>query len=224
MINSYKEYLNLLKEGLITTHRISKYRIIIDNFLIDYKYNIKINDNDTFSLELYEKDIDFYISLLSLINNLGYYPSYIWVSREKKNSFKYDFDVMKKEIKNEKFKNIKLLLEAKFDIEIENIPKQIYHIFMMKYENKIFKNGLIPKSRMRKTYHPDRCYFTYSKIESENLINEFKFIDKVNNIDEKYDILIVNTSEIDDIKFYNDPNSVGFYTYDNISPEYLEKI
>ncbi len=221
MIKDYQEYLYLIEEGLITTHRISKHRNIVDNFLIDYKHKLDINDNDTFSIELYEKDIEFYKSLISLINTLGYFPSYIIVFRKKsKNSFKYDFSIIEKEIKNINFYKLFIMFEAKFDIEIENIGDIIYHIYPIKYKDKILKNGIIPKSRMRKLYHPERCYFTYSKVESEKLVKEFEFIDKINNIENDYGIVSVDTNKlIKNTKFYNDPNSVGFYTYDNI-PSY----
>lgn len=222
MINNYDEYLYLLKEGLIMTHRISKYRNILDNFLIDYDYDLKISENDTFTLKLYEKDIDFYKPLFSIINNLGYFPSNIIINRNKK-SFKYDFEIIKKEIKNTNFDNIIITLEAKFDIEIENVPDEIYHIYAKKYKDKIFKNGLIPKSRMRKSYHPERCYFTYTRIEGKNLIDKFKFVDKLYNINNEYDIMVINTKELNDVKFYNDPNSIGFYIYDNISPKNIIK-
>jgi len=225
MIDNYQKYLQLIDDGSITMHRISKHKNILDNFLDNFKHKFNIAENDTFTLELYEKDINFYESLISLINILGYFPSYLTIyNNNNKKSQGYDFNIIKKEIDHINFNKIIIKSEAKFDIEIENIPDKIYHIYIKKYENKILKNGIIPKSRMRKIYHPERCYFTFSYVESINLIKEFAYIDKLNNIDNNYGIISVNTDKLNDVKFYNDPNSIGFYTYDNISPLFIKKL
>ena len=238
MINTYEEYLNLIKEGLIITHRISKYRHLIENYLdrnnIKFKLDVN-NTNDTFKLTLYEKEINSYESILSLINNIGYFPSSIKVyntvpnkNTEKFINYIYDFNKIKKEIRKINFIKLTLSCEALFDYEVLNLPHVIYHVYPTKYKDKILNIGLIPKSRMRKSYHPERCYFTYSIIDANNLIKEFQLNDIKNNLELiDYSILKIDSSDMKnktndkDIKFFIDPNSVGFYTYDNINPSFF---
>ncbi len=238
MINTYEEYVNLIREGLIITHRISKYKHLIENYLDrnNIKFEIDVNStNDTFKLTLYEKELNSYESIISLINNIGYFPSSIKVFRniedsnnEKYQNFKYNFDTIKDEINNEKFIKLTLSCEALFDYEVLNLPPIIYHIYPSKYLDKILNIGLIPKSRIRKSYHPERCYFTYSIIDANNLIKEFQLNDIKDNIGPiNYSILKIDSSDMKnktndkDIKFFIDPNSVGFYTYDNINPSFI---
>ena len=85
----YKEYLRLIKEGLIFTHNIEKYQnnLTIElnsigvnhdiNILSKYIYDLNILNSNKLTDELLKYIIDINQNLL------GYYPSYMWITNKK---------------------------------------------------------------------------------------------------------------------------------------------
>ena len=66
---------------------------------------------------------------------------------------------------------IKLRFEAKFDEEVvENTPSILYHITPTQNTNKILSIGLVPKSRSKASYHPDRVYLSKDLKDIEHLV------------------------------------------------------
>jgi len=119
---------------------------------------------------------------------------------------------------------IKLRFEAKFDEEIiEKIPKILYHITPTQNVDKILKIGLVPKSRSKASYHPDRVYLSKGLEDIENLGEMFYQKTGIKN----WTILKINTDLVpgDYLRLYTDPNyTSGFYTLNNIPPQAIEKI
>ena len=119
---------------------------------------------------------------------------------------------------------IKLRFEAKFDEEVvENIPSILYHITPTQNVNKILNIGLVPKSRSKASYHPDRVYLSKDLEDIENLGEMFYQKTGIKN----WTILKIETDIIpgDYLKLYTDPNyKQGYYTLNNIPPQAIEKV
>jgi hypothetical protein len=119
---------------------------------------------------------------------------------------------------------IKLRFEAKFDEEIvENIPSILYHITPTQNVNKILNIGLVPKSRSKASYHPDRVYLSKDLEDIEDLGEMFYQKTGIKN----WTILKIETDMVPGgyLKLYTDPNyKLGYYTLNNIPPQAIEKI
>ncbi len=224
MIYNYNNYIELIKEGLISTHNIQKYYGSLEiqlksigvnveiNIISKFIYDLKILNTNKLSNEKLEHIININQNLL------GYYPSYMWIENDfGKNSFPFD----KKYLSNKSL-SITIRFESKYDDNLYkndiDIPEFAFHLSPEKNKNKIIKNGLYPKSYNRKTKHPDRIYFFYDINDYEFILKDLKFNDNI-----KYILYKVKLSDNNII--HTDPNYLkGFYTYDNISPLNIEII
>ena len=112
--------------------------------------------------------------------------------------------------------NAFLQYEAKFNIEINKLPKILYHLTVFDNLNKILKIGLIPKSSEYIFNYKDRIYFSEN---IDSLINLAKQKAKTKNIKE-FAVLQIETSSLQiGIRFFHDPNfQDGMYTLENIAP------
>lgn len=229
MIYDYKEYIRLIKEGLIFTHNIEKYQNSLDIQLssIGVKHNINIISKFVYDLEIlnpFELSVELLKYVIDINQNLlGYYPSYVWViNKIGKNGFIFD----EKYLSNE-FLNIKIRFESKYEDGLYKndleIPEYAYHISPKEKRIKILSDGLCPKSYNRKTKHPDRLYLFYDLKDYDNLLKGLIFNDQMKGLDREYDTykIKMNRSMI----IHSDPNyDRGFYTYDNISPRDIKLI
>ena len=223
MIYTYNKYIEYIKEGLIFTHNIEKYYGSLDIELnsIGIRYIIDIQSKFLYDLTLFDTcNIDngrlkYVIDLNQ--NLLGYYPSFIWVKNKIGwNGFKFDIKYL-----NNKYKEIKIRFESKYDNGIykndTNVPKISYHLSPSKNRERISDIGLYPKSGSRKTYHMDRIYLFYDLVNYSQLLKSLKYTDN-NKYYDLYEIELDNNYII-----HTDPNYInGFYTYDNIRPEYIK--
>jgi hypothetical protein len=225
-IITYNDFVNLIKEGLIKTYNIEKYKSSLEIELnsIGIKYNLNILSKYIFELEimnsssLENKKLEFILSIIK--NILGYYPSYIWIE----NDFGLNFFKFKTFYLNNRYKYIKIRFESKYEDGLYyntlDVPKICYHLSPTKNRNKILKLGLYPKSGQRKTYHPDRIYLFYNHNDFNCLLDMLKLTD-IDNFE--YDLYEISLD--DKFIIHSDPNyDKGFYTYDNISPEKIKLI
>lgn len=209
LLELYKEEYDLnIREGLTKTTNIGKSINIIQNQYPNVKV-IKNKENNTFILT--NIDQSFLPPILKLINNLGWFPS--WVNSPFYNG-KY-------------FKGVeinytsKIRFEAKYDENVENIPTLLYHISPSENTPKIYKKGLSPKSRSKASYHPDRVYLLKDSSQAEELADLF-YQKTGQNI---WDLLEINTTLIpgEYLKLYKDPNyDNGYYTLNNIPPQAIK--
>lgn len=228
MIVEYKEYIELIKEGLIRTHNIIKSKMSLTQELciIGIKYDIDIESKLKFSLTLFETNkfddrmTQYIVNYVQ--NQLGYNPSFIYVENNiGVNGFKFD----KKYLSN-KYKSIKIVFEAKYDDGLYKndivVPKIMYHLSPVDNESKIKNNGLCVKNGNRRTLHPHRTYLFYNLEDYQDLLNSLKYNDSVNNINRNYNLYEI---EMNDNIIHTDPNYVsGVYTYDSFHPEFLKII
>lgn len=220
LLELYKEEYNLnLKEGLIKTTNIDKTLNILkkqfgDNFKFYKDNNSFIASSKETKSEEAKTEVD---GLLKLTNNLGWFPSWI-------HSGMYHGKWNKKAIGGSNY--FEITFEAKYDEEIvENIPEYVYHVTPSQNVEKILKFGLVPKSRSKASYHPERVYLlTKIGLGTARDLAEM-FAQKTGILN--WSLLKIDTSLIpgDYIRLYKDPNfSKGSYTLNNIPPQAIEKI
>jgi hypothetical protein len=233
-IYNYNDFILSIKEGLIYTNNIEKYKNSIINSLSPLGFNFDINIIDKFKFDINVKNIEINIDLfISIVNNYGYYPSsfILYLKNGMWNRFKYDLNLLKSKINEFDNKDhISIRFESKYNDGLYksdlDVPDYLYHITKDINISNIIKNGLIPKSKNRLSTHPDRIHFCYEIDDCYNLIKRFKLSDKLNGDDFNYTIVKVNCVDIKDkIILHTDPNFLeGCFTYDNIDAKFLELI
>jgi hypothetical protein len=246
----FEQYKNefLIYEGLITTHPLSSVETILR-----HKYSINIyKEKNYFNLKfLFDIDLGKALiklkEILQLTNNLGWFPATMdaydikgnykhlnW-DTDREQYYKKAWEPEKEDFKNfkylitHKYTNIVFVFEAIRDIK-DTYGKYLYHATEVKNLDNILKEGLIPKTRSKKSYHPDRIYL--SKIPEDlykymvDVHKDSKLrAKKVKDITKRFVILQIDTTKI---KFYleifKDVNFVnkGWYTLNNIPPYSLK--
>ena len=224
---SYRKYINLLKEGLITSHDITRYKSIITTKLdqLNVKYDMDVIDRLEFDLTLYNPIED----IIDIINHdsltIGYYPSYCWITLNNgmKNNFKWS-----KFKYSSKISILKIKYESKYEEgEYKNTvicPDILYHLTWQDNKISILKKGIYPKSKNRRSDHPSRIYLFDN---SENYLPILKFLKISDNMDDIYKdyMLIKIDCSKDKLILHTDPRyRMGWFTYDNINPLNIEII
>ena len=224
-IKTYNIYESEFKiyEGLILSHPLYKVvKILKNNFNItninhnDNKFNLQFVFNSNYLNAKNELD-----NLLKVTNNLGWFPSYM-SSFTNKNFKESVFSLNNfKEFIIYEFNNINFSFEAKYDILLDKYPTILYHVCDAKYVNKILKYGLIPKSRSKKSFHPERVYL------AKTLENAYEIATIFNKegSNKEWAIIEVDTSTIQEyLKLFKDPIYLdkGYFTLNNITPYCLK--
>lgn len=207
-LNIYN-YSKEVYEGILWTIEVNKAIDIIKRKFQEL-HLVKIEDLTSIYIEGSFEALSKYVPLF---NNLGYFVS----------KYTTDNDFWDHKIVNEKDKPLALYLEPKFDAEIVNIPKVLYHATYYKKKNKILKGGLFPKSNNKKSMHPDRIYIT-DDIDVAKHFGAFLFKDSTYK--DPYIIFKIDTTKVDNMIMFRDVNleANGFYTVTNIKPEALSII
>jgi hypothetical protein len=217
-VKDYREFLQI-EEGLITTYPMDffskKVKMLISGKGI--KASIRVEKlTNSLVLNLASCTLDFLKILEKTSDQNGYFISLIVI--EEKYYKKID------EVKLDKGAPVEVHFESKFDKEVKDIPDTLYHVTLSKNLEKIRKIGLVPKSKMKQTYHLDRIYLAFTIEGAKAIENEFKGIDN-----SKYVILKISTKGLN-VKFMKDPNAtlfsgevLGIYTHENISSEFIKE-
>jgi len=194
------------------------------------KCNVFKNDNKI-ELEIFNfnelKVIDSMLLYLDslFIDRNGWFPSKmkLFDLDNIDNTLKYDEDYLID--KYHLLNKIIITYEAKYDV-VTNTPKTLYHLSIKEHKDKIIKNGLIPKTKNKRTIHLDRIYLCSVPEDCYNLIFNMKYdYDKRKNLNNKdkintdWIIYEIDAKNID--KLYKDPNYIdkGYYVVDNINPK-----
>jgi hypothetical protein len=214
LLEVYKEEYELnLQEGLIKTNNIGKTLNILEK-----KYSSKFiftRSKNSFYIKTFSTNVNALLNgIIKDANTLGWFPSFM---ETEKYTGKWDKKYFKEG-------EIKLRFEAKFDEEVvENIPSILYHITPTQNADKILSIGLVPKSRSKASYHPDRVYLSKDLKDIKNLGEMFYQKTGIKN----WTILKIKIDMIpgDYLKLYTDPNyKQGYYTLNNIPPQAIEKV
>jgi len=199
LYNKYKPYY----EGLINTCDAEKTKRILTKRFPELI--IKIEDNGELFIQGFIKFINNYIPL---INNLGYFISTLtldghnWIEEFNNNDY-----------------ILALLLEPKYDIKLDKIPNILYHTSIDKYTKSIEKIGLIPKSKIKLSNHPDRIYVTIN-LSQAKLFANYHLNNNENPIIWKINTLGLNLTLFKDLNF----TPGGYYLLGNIPPSNLKKV
>lgn len=218
-MNSIVDLYNiLLSEGLIKSikptqaTRLLKRNFPDTDFILD---NGNMGDREIrcYTHSPSKQTID---KLLQFINNLGWFPSMIkiidkltGVSEE----YPYSYSYVTAAFENLYNFNLVFLFEMKFDKLIE-VPKYLYHLAPNDRIPKILKIGLVPKTRIKLSVHPDRIYLAFNEKGLDILEPQFMRIES-----KLFTRLQIDTSKLPkDFKLYTDPNfrNYGGYTLSNI--------
>jgi hypothetical protein len=114
--------------------------------------------------------------------------------------------------------DLTISIEPTFDTKVDFDGEYLYHATDKKNLNKILSIGLIPKSKNTRSFYPERVYL------SPNLeyMNSIKY---QLNTDKPAEYVFLKIKNYDTLSLYKDVRfKGGFYTYDSISPDYIEII
>ena len=205
-----------LKEGLIKTTNLGKTLNILKNKFPNIKW--KGEYDNTLNLES-DGDVDWYV-LFKYINNLGWFGSII--SFEDNNGRNVENIKFNEKYLNKPLTWVSIIFEAKYDFKVEKISSKLYHVAPLQNYPKIEMKGLIPKSRSKASYHPERVYVTPTPEEAEYLIPMFYQKSGI----KEWVLIEIDTSYVKSyLQLYEDPNyGGGYYTLNNIPPISLNKI
>lgn len=226
IVHSFYRYYDMINEGLTKTIPFN----VVKKKMIEYgvgKDEIFImgKDRGTELIKIFvkaNKRKGFYNDMIKRMENLfgwfllGYLEDFEPVDtniEQVKKYLEYNIEMIKQEYPEETNLDIgTLVFEPKFS-QKESIPRTLYHITDKKVLNKIEKQGLVPRSMRKLTYHPDRIYFLKNKRDAKSLLDHKDFA-----IDEPV-LLTIDTKGLD-IKLMKDPNMLdAVYTQDNIPPK-----
>jgi hypothetical protein len=163
---------------------------------------------------------------LTTMNNLGWFPaSYGDPLGEVYERFnEHEFI---KYASNPSNLPVNVWFEAKYDLgySLNAMPDVLYHAAPVKFESKIDKIGLCPKSMSQLHTQMDRVYLALSPDSVQQLVRNPEF----HSTDDEfviYQVAVKALSKKYVFDLYNDPayRGEGVYTYSNVPPEYLTKV
>ena len=242
IIKNFKDYMDSLNEGLITTydgekaieHLVNTLRIL--NFDVSGSFangKIRFNIND-FNHIADSKLDDFFDTISSImVNTFGWFPSSMDIT--KINSIKNLKPYNESELKLHKgdISDVIIEFDSKFDEVITEHFGKLYHLSIKEYQKKILKYGLSPRSKSKLSSHIDRVYLCSSLLDCKSLIPQMKLhyseekdvnLYRLGNKKWRKNIewIIFEIDNTSNIKLYKDTRYVnGYYTMDNISPDII---
>lgn len=207
----------LFKEGLIKTYpfdfavqRLGKYG------------SVKLISNKIY-LGLKKEYFNKIEGLVKYLNTLGYFAATFKVlskDREVSPDNYKNFDDIKDVFSViDNAQQVWVEIEAKYDDSTEDAQSFFYHLTSKNALDKIKKQGLVPRSKSKKSYHQDRIYIVDNLKGLKQLLIQFSEIEGKELSD--YVVLKIDYNLTSKPKIYNDPNflSLGYYVVDNIPPE-----
>ena len=243
IIKYYKDYIDYINEGLIKTYPGDKISKNLTNSLIGsgLNFNVQFLKNDNkIKLTIYffnsipSSSLEDLFDIIDsvVVNKGGWFPSQMNIENINGMNNQMRYNLNNLYLNHSQYNNVEITYESKFDETIVEIPDRLYHLSISEYENKIFKHGLVPKSKDKLTSHLDRVYLCSSIEDCKMLISRMKLYynnEKIFNVYNKQKRMYnKNTKpvifEIDNSdkfinKLYKDPNyEGGFYILENIPP------
>lgn len=150
--------------------------------------------------------------LLNLIDSSGYF---IATAGAFENKIK-DKSKIKDYVLNSD--DISISIEPNFDTKVDFDGEYLYHTTDKKNLDKILSVGLIPKSKNTRSFYPERVYLSPS----------LEYMDSIKyqlNTNKPAEYVFLKIKNYDGLSLYKDVRfKGGFYTFDSISPKYIEVI
>lgn len=228
----YRKYFNepkkeLISEGLILTHPMTKSIKIIES----NGFDVVLVDDDRYRNRFFVEITDLSDSdkLFKIANNLGWFCSQI------RGAGKYGADDVKYTATNlrryfEKYDELMLLFEPKYDIEVSLVGiEYLYHFTTKINWHRIKKHGLTPRTSSKTATHPERVYLTFSVSDAEKLSKKIanrRVVDPdpkhkySGDVDSAVILRIHVDSLPDGFRLFSDPNFLnkGGFTLNSIRP------
>jgi len=199
-----------LTEGIHTSFDKDSVLSIFKKRYLEYVYDL---DKDG-SIYIYGNLDNNFKDIMKLVQLCGWFPSNISINQE--------WNIF---VDKNIYSNINgISIEPTKDIIIKNKPKVLYHVSDSIYDKKIFKIGLIPKSKFKLSNHPDRIYLTDSLDVAKELKSVFDKMLLDSGSNRENTIWIVDSDGI--VVLFSDINlrDGGFYVMSNISPNNITKL
>jgi len=197
----------VVNEGLIISHSPDR---VAGTF---HRAGFEVNIKKQSKIEIeWSHQVDFEW-LNSRFTSLGWYP--IKMSINGRIDAPYSPDMFKKWI-SVPTNTYALILEPKYDVEIDPVPDTLFHITEERWVKKILAKGLIPKSLNKMTPHPERVYLGLSKTSTDSLFPRLARFSK----ETRFAILKIDAKSIPQyFRVFTDPNfEDGCYTLNTIPP------
>jgi len=114
---------------------------------------------------------------------------------------------------------IHIVLDPIYDDQINPIDRTFYHVTKKEIAEKIMKEGLLPKSKSKRTYYPQRIFLSKTLIGAEGILPQLKYEDKG-------DYVILEVKVPKNINIFKDTRykSEGVYILDPISPDNIKQL
>lgn len=225
-IRTYKQHLD---EGLIKTYSLKEFVKHL-NIMSKSKYPHIIKNAETspdghvyIIIDIKKPNsIEFVKSLIELINTLGYYIANTnfrgrntdeETSHTPKNNEEF-LSIAKEASETNGVEGLELSIEPKFEKEVTGKFTTLYHITEKKHLEKILKQGLVPRSKSKMSYHPERIYLANKRAISGIYRKYSEFV--------KDPILLI--VDVKGLKLYPDinANDGAYFTTTNIDPERIK--
>lgn len=207
-----------INEGLLISH--PPYRVM-STF---HRAGFEVNNKKQSKIEIeWSHQVEFEW-LNSRFTSLGWFP--IKMPINGRIDAPYNPDMFKKWI-SVPTNTYTLVLEPKYDVEIDPVPETLFHITEERWVKKILAKGLIPKTYSKMTPHPERVYFAMTLASAESLFPRLSRFSK----ETRFVVLKIDTKSIPQyFRVFVDPNfDDGCYSLNTVPPyvveiiKYLEK-
>ena len=208
------------------------------------------NDYETIVINTNFNSKELSLGLISLINSMGYHIVSIGTWGTHLQNYPNLYDPERTLIHSDKIRL--LVIQPNYGDLVEFRGEYLYHTTDPKHLDKILKYGLVPKTKNTRFFFPGRIYLSSSKEVSDviktNLISSRVERELVNSNDAAERMKLYNQKEKEwvdlriknfkGLTLYRDmmspadtlgsenigPHEGGFFTYNNIPPEYIEVI
>lgn len=220
-----EEIFDPLQEGLIrSVPWVTAFQILTRHFDEHKDQFVSNKERGTMEVQILGFNDNEIKNLVSKVNLIGYFFSQILVSPKQENSASNYVDKVYSESElwkilgeREKYNGIILCIQGKFVEEVKN-PYILFHVTRKDLLDKIMRVGLVPKSKSKKAYHPERIYFARTVPLAEALMEELQ-----KYTGGEYAILRIEAKNLKNVKFYNDPDfwKAGVFTLDNVPKEVI---
>ncbi len=170
-------------------------------------YSVRVFFNNDKILD----DMSIFDNLLKLISNLGWYIAVVTFDGDQ---ITFDGDVkdLYNAMKHSGEADVMLNVERKFEPKVKAETKVMYHITDKRYLARIKHDGLVPRSKMKLSYHPERVY-----------VADIKGIEQIRSRYCEYvENPVLLRVDVKGIDLHADPNApYCYYTTSNIPPDRL---
>lgn len=222
-----KLYSDFLSEGLIKTTDVNTAVKKLESMFRSNNFKNMIfsangDDDGHISIGIVNngKTMEFSEKLASLLNVLGYYISNITIVDNSEENFSMPksmdefLNAMKKHAKDKSVREFHIIMEPKFEKPEKEKFTYLYHVTEKKHLEKILKIGLVPRSKSKLSYHPERIYLANNSALSA-------IFDKYKEFVKEPILLKVN---VEGLSIYPDINACfgAYFTTENIGPDKIK--